>query len=289
MMKFFQSQVDKRQQKLRQEDCEFEISLDCIRRWCLRRTQTTKKKPKYLTSSKVCVLCVCVFLILPVSGTMSEFHGLGGMRGDTGRGEAKTLLAGGGRGQGGKGDMPFTKSPTSQGHLDDFMVYQKVKGTSRRGQTLWDQCYHQIIHTNCKHKPRGEASVCSPGVAKGVISKELTQTFEVLNLVLKRSHLWSSQWLIRKLRWADIALACSNQGLLDKASVLSCFQALEMKCKVQVAAQTPRQQLWVTLNAKGFLCHLKHFHCFSSLRFILQGREMKIKMFQNTTESAKAC
>lgn len=78
---------------------------------------------------------VCLFRILPVSGTMSEFRDLGGMKSDTGRGEAKTLL-GAGQERDVKEDMSFTKSPASQGHLDDFMAYQKVKGTSRRGQML---------------------------------------------------------------------------------------------------------------------------------------------------------
>lgn len=218
---------------------------------------------------------------------MSEFHGLGGMKSDTGRGEAKTLL-GAGRGAGREGRLAITKSPASQGHLDNFMAYQKVKGTSKRGQMPWDQCHHQIIRTNCKHKPWGEAPVCSPAVTKGVILKELAQTFEVLNLVLERSHLWSSTWLIRKLRWADIALACSSQGLVGEANFLPCFHALEKTCKVQVAARTPRQQLWVTSNAKCFLRHLKHLHCFLLLTFILQGRKTKIKMSRNTRESAKA-
>lgn len=218
---------------------------------------------------------------------MSEFHGLGGMK-VTQAEEKLRLCWGRAREREGKEDVPFTKSPASQGHLDNFMAYQKVKGISRRGQMPWDQCHHQIIRTNCKHKPWGEAPVCSPGVTKGVILKELAQTFEVLNLVLERSHLWSSTWLIRKLRWADIALACSSQGLVGEANFLPCFHALEKTCKVQVAARTPRQQLWVTSKAKRFLRHLKHLHCFLLLTFILQGRETKIKMSRNTRESAKA-
>lgn len=108
MMKFFQSQVDKRQQKLRQEDCEFEISLDCKRRWCLRRTQTTKKKPTCLTSGDVCVLCVCVsdttrfrnYVRVPWPGRHES---------DTGRGEAKTLL-GAGQGAGREGRLAIYKN-----------------------------------------------------------------------------------------------------------------------------------------------------------------------------------
>lgn len=107
MMKFFQSQVDKRQQKLRQENCEFEISLDCKRRWCLRRTQTTKKKPTCLTSGDVCVLCVCVsdttrfrnYVRVPWPGRHES---------DTGRGEAKTLL-GAGQGAGREGRRAIYK------------------------------------------------------------------------------------------------------------------------------------------------------------------------------------
>lgn len=153
MMKFFQSQVDKRQQKLRQEDCEFEISLDCIRRWCLRRTQTTKKKPKYLTSSKVCVLCVCVFLILPVSGTMSEFHGLGGMRGDTGRGEAKTLLAGG-QGAGREGRHAIYKISHFPRTPWRFYGLSESEGHIKKGSDTM----RSVLSSNYTHKLQTQAS-----------------------------------------------------------------------------------------------------------------------------------
>lgn len=66
---------------------------------------------------------------------MSEFHGLGGIK-VTQAEEKLRLCWGRGREREGKEDVPFTKSPASQGHLDNFMAYQKVKGTSRRGQML---------------------------------------------------------------------------------------------------------------------------------------------------------